>query len=205
MAEKPPTAAEFEQWLEPSDVIEWYNQQREPNPKALVISMLSDGLLQAAAARLVIHGKDVGRALIARELWPAIAATQPDVWHTGRFRLATTKPGGERLGVSGYDVRIDRDIRTLPGPDPALAGPNQNRPKPAPAKGKGGRSSGHHGVVIATLAKRLMGLSEAELQAYAPRRLQSELIEEYLAHGATPPSAENVRLIAAGILKALRN
>jgi hypothetical protein len=132
MAEGRPSPEEFADWLEPSDVIEWYHQQGEADPRGLVASMLSDGLLQAAAAQLIIHGKDVGLALIPRELWPAIAATQPDVWHTGRFRLASMKVAAISKGVSGYGVRIDRNIRTLPRPARTAEPPEPQRPQKQP-------------------------------------------------------------------------
>lgn len=109
----PPTAAEFEEWLRPSDVVNHYYQEEhdDPKAKARAVSMLCDGFLQAAAGQLVINGNDLGLALIPRQMWEAIKRT--DVWSTGHFRLAA-----KDQSISGYVVRVDPRIRTLPRPEP---------------------------------------------------------------------------------------
>jgi hypothetical protein len=105
-----PTAAEFEEWIHPCDVIEWYNQQGDHDPKGRAVQMLRDGYLQAAAAQLIINGNDLGLALIPREMWEFMSRS--DVWVTGRYRLSA-----KGRSLSAYDVRVDRNIRKLPRPE----------------------------------------------------------------------------------------
>lgn len=124
------SAESFADWLHPSDVIEHYHQRGEREPEAYVIALLCDGILQAAAGQLIINSRDFGLALIPRELWPLAAKT--DVWITGRFRLSGRKPGGEQTAISAYDVRVDRDIRTLPEQPP-------HKPVASPRPPKAGR------------------------------------------------------------------
>lgn len=115
----------FESWLHPSDVIEHYHQQREPDPRSLVAAMLSDGLLRAAAAKFVLNGRDHGLAIIPASLW--ISASGTDVWSTGRF--AFVHVGSEAIiRASAYDVRIDPDIQTLSVPSPAITASAENPP-----------------------------------------------------------------------------
>lgn len=122
-----PSATEFEEWLHPVDVIEWYHQQGEREPKALIISLLSEGVLQAAARQLIVNGKDLGISSIPKEYWKAIGAS--DWWQTQRFHMSTGAIGGKN--ISAFDIRIDPEFRTLPGPDgPKEAAPEQE-PEPA--------------------------------------------------------------------------
>jgi len=198
MAEKPPTAEEFEAWLHPSDVIEHYHQQREIDPKALVVGMLSDGLLQAAAGQLILNGRDHGLSIIPREAWRLAAGF--DVWSTGRFRL-THLGGGDPITISAYDVRIDPKIREVAGP--AIA---PNSVPTAPVKtAKGGRPAGKHGEPIARVTKRLLALLPEQLASYTADALAAELAEEYRKLSLQPPSLPNARRDAAGILRAVRN
>lgn len=128
------TTETFAEWWHPSDVIEQYHQLRELNPKALVVSLLSDGLLQAGAGQLVLNGRDHGLSLIPRETWRLAAGTA--VWSEGRFRL-THIGDGDIISISAYDVRIDPVQRDLPATET-----DRSTPPTAPARpAKGGRPS----------------------------------------------------------------
>lgn len=124
-----PKAEAFADWLIPSDMIEVFYQRGEPEPMALVIAMLSDGLLRSGARRLVVDGRDLGKRLIPRELWQAVSRT--DVWKTDRFRLSGQRENGTPWSVSAYDVRIDPNAQTIPPPVPG--------PPPQPAQKARGR------------------------------------------------------------------
>ena len=110
------SAESFAAWLPSSDMIDHFLHEGDPDPQGRVIAMLNDGLLQAAAAQLIINGRDLGLALIPRGFWPAAANT--DVWVTDRFQLSGSK-GGKHWSISAYGVRIDRDIRSSSPPPPA--------------------------------------------------------------------------------------
>lgn len=128
------SAEAFEDWLPPNEIIDHYIRERDPDPKGRAIAMLCDGLLRAAAAQLIVNGKDLGMALIPPELWEYIQRS--DVWTTGRFRLAF-KLDGKPWSASGYDVRVDRDIQALPARDLAtgdIAPPSSAAKKPLPEK-----------------------------------------------------------------------
>lgn len=103
------TAEAFADWLPPSDVVNWYYQQGlgDDEAEARVAAMLRDGLLRAAATQLVVDGRDLGLTLLERGLWER--AIHARFWSTGRFRLRQ----GNQV-ISAYDVRIDRDVQTLP-------------------------------------------------------------------------------------------
>lgn len=117
-APKPPSWEEFAAWLHPTDVIEHYHQSGDLKPRSLVSTMLRDGLLQAAAGQLIIDGHDLGLALIPRDLWRFILAD--DFWSTARFSISSRRNAHEELRASGYDVRIDGQIREVPRVTPAL-------------------------------------------------------------------------------------
>lgn len=215
MAGRPPTAADFEQWLRPGEALERFHPGSDiAERKRAIIRRLATGQLRAAG-----YG-ELGLVLIVAGRWRDWSVSDHSLWTIGDayFSRGGGPIGGAILFVDGeeynppppYEAISFTDVRL----DPASLGHGfvsegeaiaTRKEQPAPAPAKGGRSTGHHGIVIATIAKRLMALPEGELEAYAPRRLQSELINEYQAHGAAPPSADNVTLIAAGILKALRN
>lgn len=217
MAGGPPTAADFELWLRPGEALERFHPGGDiAERKRGIIRRLATGQLRAAG-----YGEH-GLVLIVAGRWRDWSVSDHSLWTIGDayFSRGGGPIGGAILFVDGQeynppppheaisftDVRLDpaRLGHGFVSEGEAIA-TRKEQPAPALAPAKGGRSTGHHGIVIATLAKRLMALPEAELQAYAPHRLQSELIAEYRAHGAPSPSAENVTLIAAGILKALRN
>jgi hypothetical protein len=121
--------AEFETWLHPVDVIEWYHQQGEREPKALIITLLSEGILQAAARQLIVNGKDLGIAPIAKEIWKAIGWS--DWWQTQRFHMSTGAIGGP--SITGLGVRIKPEEHALPGPDDAKEAAPAPSPEPSPA------------------------------------------------------------------------
>lgn len=198
MARKPPTAAEFASWLDPSDVLDFYLQQGDPAPKDRVIAMLCDGLLQAGAAQLILNGHDAGLALILPRLWGM--AGKSDVWSTGRFRIAAINPNGKSLHVSAYDVRIDPQIREavspLVAPDPAPTVPT--------GTAKGGRPAGRHGEPIARVTKRLLAMLPTDISGYTVEAVAAELIEEYRRLGSQPPHLDNARRDASGILRVVR-
>lgn len=114
MAERPPTKAEFEDWAHPCDVIEYYHQQREPDPRSFATAMLCDGTLRAAAGQFILNGRDHGLAIIPAQIWTWAAGTE--VWSNGWFQLAHVGKDAI-IRVSAYDVRIDRQIRALPPPE----------------------------------------------------------------------------------------
>lgn len=127
------SAESFADWLHPSDVIDHYISLGQDEAKAKTIAMLCDGLLQAAAGQFIVDGKDCGLTLIPREFWRAVSKT--DVWSTGRFQVPVQKDSGDRRIVSGYDVRIDRDIRKLPKPEPkGESGETPPAPEDHPSK-----------------------------------------------------------------------
>jgi hypothetical protein len=198
MAEKPPTAEEFEAWLHPSDVIERYHQQRELHPRLLASGMLADGLLRAAARQLILNGRDHGLALIPREIW--LFAGESEIWSEGRFKITHVGAKGI-ITISAYDVRIDPMIRELPPPGPA---PVQASGNP-PSRAKGGRPAGKHGEPIARVTTRLLAMPPDQLASYTADALAAELVEEYRKLGLPPPSVPNARRDAAGILRAVRN
>ena len=126
-----PSDEAFANWLHPSDVVEGYYQQGRGNDEAeaLTLAMLCDGLLQAAAGQFIVNGKDLGLALIPRDIWPFAGKT--DVWSTGRFRFAQPSGTDKPWSISAYDVRIDPEIRELPAPpQPIIATPTQIVGKP---------------------------------------------------------------------------
>ena len=195
-----PSAEAFADWLQLSDVVEHYYQAGEREPDALVVAMLGDGQLRAAAGKLVVDGRDRGLAMIPPGIWDMAART--DVWVTGRFRLHRAK--GERsVTISAYDVRVDPEIQALPtGRAERPAAPP---PTPPPPTGKRpGRPSGTHGEPIARVVKRLLSLPESELRGYKVEALTSDLQAEYRALGLSPPHEDNARREARGILHALR-
>ncbi|MEA3064425.1 MAG: hypothetical protein QOJ27_864 [Sphingomonadales bacterium] len=205
-----PSAAEFEEWLHPVDVIEWYHEQGEREPKALIITLLSEGILQAAARQLVVNGKDLGIAPIPKEMWKAIGGS--DWWQTQRFHMSTGAIGGP--SISGFEVRIDPQLRTLPGPEeakeaaPELALPSSpapERPAKRRTRKKGGRPSGKHGLPMARLTKRLLRLPSHELATYTVEAVAAELIEEYRKLDVDPPHPDNALKDAAGVLRAVRD
>lgn len=196
-----PTEDEFQTWLHPSDMVEHFFQQGlgDDEAKARTIAMLSDGLLRAAAAKLVANGRDAGLALIPRKIWPAVART--NIWSTGRFHFNGPSSNGGQFSISGYDVRIDPQEQILPAPSTKSAG--DPAPIPAPAK-RAGRRAGKHGEPIARVTKRLLSCSTAELATYTADALASELIAEYRSLGLPPPHEDNARTDARGILRAVR-
>ena len=125
------TAEAFANWLHASDVIEHLYQRKEPEPGELAISMLCDGLLQAAAAQLIVDGRDLGLTLIPRGLWPVVQWTS--VWMTDRFRIDV-----DGRSISAYDVRIDRDLVELPKANAiAPSGRTTNSRAPSHKSGRG--------------------------------------------------------------------
>ena len=197
------TAETFAEWLHPSDIVNHFYQQGlgDDEAQARTAAMLSDGLLRAGAGRLIANGRDVGLALIPRELWSALAKT--DVWSTGRFRISGPASGGGQFSVSGYDVRIDPKEQSLPPPGDGPSAP-ADRPKPTQGK-RGGRRSGKHGEPIARVTKRLLSITAADLAAYTAEAVASELIDQYRALGLPPPHEDNARADARGILRAVRS
>lgn len=189
----------FADWLHPCDVIEHYHQQRELNPKSLVVGMLSDGLLRAAAGQLILNGRDHGLALIPREAWRLAAGT--DVWVTGRFRL-THLGEGATVTISAYDVRIDPQIREVAAPS---AAPDPVPAAPVRAAAKGGRPAGKHGEPIARITRRLLELPPDRRATYTAEAAATELIEEYRRLGLQPPHLDNARRDASGILRVVRD
>lgn len=122
----------FAEWLIPSDVVNHFFQQGmgDAEAHARTLAMLCDGLLQAAAGQLIVNGEDRGLALIARELWPVAGKTQ--VWTTDRFRLSGQDKDGKPWSISAYDVRIDRDIRSLTPPERRASSPASDQSSKPP-------------------------------------------------------------------------
>ena len=109
------SAEAFKDWLHPSDVIEFYHQQREPYPREFATAMLIDGKLRAGASQLVMNGRDHGAALIPPQVWGW--ASKTEVWSTGWFQLTHVGDSGI-VSVSAHDVRIDPELQKLPPPIP---------------------------------------------------------------------------------------
>lgn len=146
-----------------------------------------------------MNGQDRGLALIPSELWPEMARS--DVWLTGRFRFASNGEADKPVSTSAYDVRVDRDPRTLPERAPSPPTPSRK----ATGTGKrAGRPSGTNGEPIARLVKRLLLLPADELAAFKVEALTSELVAEYRALDLPAPHEDNARRDARGILRALR-
>ncbi len=200
MAEKPPTAEEFEAWLHPSDVIEYYHQQRELHPRSLASGMLADGLLRAAARQLILNGRDHGLALIPKDTW--LLAGESEVWSEGNFRFTHVGAKGI-ISINAYDVRIDPDIQTLPTPEKVVAPPPSASP-PKEKAPKGGRRPRLNGEPITRVVKRLLVLPASELASYKVEVLATELAAEYEVSGIRPPHYDNIKKDASGILRVLR-
>jgi hypothetical protein len=91
--------------------------------------------------------------------------------------------------------------------DPIELKPKADRQtEPAPKQtNSGGRPAGKDGEPIARVTLRLLNLSAEKLATYTHEALGSELIDEYKSLGLAPPSLDNAKRNAGGILRAVRS
>lgn len=104
-----------------------------------------------------------------------------------------------RLNVICFDRSVIEAI--------SLGSGNQSASLPdrMPAPRRGGRRGAQHGEAIASAAVRLAKLSGPELRRYTSDSLALELAEEYKRLGEIPPSDENLKRYAQGLLRVVRN
>lgn len=76
---------------------------------------------------------------------------------------------------------------------------------PPPERTKGGRPAGKDGEPIARVTKRLLALNEAELGRCTAESVGTELVGEYTSLGLSPPSFDNAKRNASGILRSVQN
>lgn len=206
-----PLLADFEQWVTPGDLLERFEPAGDlEGRKRAIIRRLAAGELRAAGRG------DNGLAPIRDWLWRDWRVGDADLWTVGDVSFSIGgMSAGPRVFSEGRDLNPPKPYQSASFRgvrlDPANFREAFDLPEVVqetaaiPAAKKGGKPAGHHGEPIAATTKRLLLLTDEELQAYKPHVLTGELIKEYERCGATPPSGENAAKIASGILKVLRN
>ena len=219
------SAEEFASWLRPRDALSRLGVAGEAASKNEIAAWILRGRIRLAAqnSSKLCDKRELASqpSLIDLEyLHGPWVAEWGEFWSLGQVsfvRDPTAFEGFAVLRVVGTagsigqpEIHVFRGVRLDPiamarefdlDPLPGTAAP---RPEGSPPARKGGRPAGKHGAPIAGITLRMRKKSDEELRRYTADALSVELIEEYLKQGLDPPSEENARRDAAGILRMLR-
>lgn len=192
---------EFAAWYSPALTLGLLDTVNFENVANAVHLALVSGDLTAAAATLTFEGASLHLTCLPSSIW-VTWPPQADhrFWATGNLLRPIA---GRDAAINAYGVRFDpAELARL---FPRLSVRPQVAADPAGSAAKGGRPAGKNGEPIALVTARLLRLSAGELTAYTAEAAAAELIEQYRALGLQPPSPDNARRDAAGILRAVRN
>ncbi|MGY4398084.1 hypothetical protein ACVWZA_003286 [Sphingomonas sp. UYAg733] len=193
-------ARDLAAWYSPALALGLLNHINFENVAKQIGPALASGHLTAAATTLTIGDAAMHSTDIPSSLWATWSA-QKDLrfWATGNLIRPIE---GSRDAINAFGVRLDPVGL-------ALLFPNLGGPPAFVEAGlvsiKGGRPAGKNGEPIAGVAKRLLALTEADLASYTAEAVATELVEEYRRLHLQPPSSDNAKRDAAGILRAVRN
>lgn len=190
---------DFTAWYSPALTLGLLDRINFENVARLIHPALSSGFVKAVTETLTIEGAAVHLAELPASVWTTWTP-QADLrfWATGNLIRPIQ---GKGTAISAFGVRFDPAGLALIFPD--IASPVGTQPSYPPAKG--GRPAGKNGEPIASMAKRLLGLPAGELASYTAEAVAAELVEEYRRLNLQPPSPDNAKRDAAGILRAVRN
>jgi hypothetical protein len=194
--------AEFSTWYTPAltlGLLDRVNFARVANEMKAAL-FASD--VVAAAATLTLAGTTTHHCKIPSSIWRHWNNENTGFWVSGDI----TFPVKGNPEIVLYGVRFDPAgiARLFPG----MIGRQEtiNQPMPDPASvAKGGRPAGKNGEPIARVAKQLIALTPAELASYTAEAVAAELVAEYRRLKLQPPSPDNAKRDASGILRAVRN
>ena len=156
--------------------------------------------LVAAATTLTMNGTTIHHNKVPGGFWTHwLKYSDPRFWVTGDIVFEVLPPGSR---IILYGVRFDPAgiARLFPG---LAAKPEAFESSPLAAKG--GRPAGKNGEPIARVTKRLIALPPTELATHTAEAVSADLVEEYRRLELQPPSPDNAKRDAAGILRAVRN
>lgn len=190
---------DFNSWHSPAltlGLLDWVNFENVAN---IVHPALVSGALKAAAETMVVEVAARHLCVLPASIW-ATWPPQADLrfWVTGNL---VRQIQGQSAGISAYGVRFDPS--GLAHLFPQIATPPVSLEPGTMAKG--GRPAGKNGEPIAGVAKRLLALPPDELASYTAEAVATDLVEEYQRLRLQPPSPDNAKRDAAGILRAVRN
>ncbi|QNA83883.1 hypothetical protein G4G27_07700 [Sphingomonas sp. So64.6b] len=191
---------DFATWYSPALTLGLLDTVNFESVARLVHPALASGDLRTTAETLTVEDAAAHLKRLPASLWVTWdARLDLRFWATANL---IRQIHGQSTGISAYGVRFDPAglARLFPG----MAKRPESTEAPTP-QAKGGRPAGKNGEPIARIAKRLIALTAGELVLYTAEAVASELISEYQRLNLQPPSPDNARRDAQGILRAVRN
>ncbi len=191
---------EYTTWFSPALTLGLLGDLNFENVVRLIHPALSAGEIRTAAATATVEEAAMHLVLLPASIWKSWDAREDlRFWVTGNLILQIQ---WQKTGISAYGIRFDPVglVKLFPS-----LGTSPKRTSPPALSTKGGRPAGKNGEPIAGIAKRLIALTTSELASYTAEAVAAELIEEYRRLGLQPPSSDNAKRDAAGVLRAVRN